>query len=59
MTTHPLPIVPCPGGYSIDASETEGVETMEPYPSHREAERDRAGVERFLRRQDAGLNPFE
>ena len=54
-----MPIVRRPDGYWIEPVDAVADERIGPYDSQREAEADRRGVERFLRRLDARQNPFE
>jgi hypothetical protein len=59
LTPDTLPIVRHPDGYWIEPADAVADERIGPYQTLRAAEQDRRGVIRFLRRVDAGRNPFE
>ena len=54
-----LPIVRHPDGYWLEPPDAVAGERIGPYQTLREAEHDRRGVARFLRKLDRGENPFE
>ena len=57
--TESLRIVRRSDGYWIEPADAVADERIGPYDTVREAEQGRRGVMRFLRRVDAGNNPFE
>jgi hypothetical protein len=54
-----FPIVRRDDGWWIEPTDAVANERIGPYQTLRAAEQDRCGVIRFLRRVDAGRNPFE
>ena len=59
LAVEDFPITHREGAYWIEPIGAVADERIGPYKTVAEAESDRRGVLRFLRRQDAGLNPFE